>query len=118
MSCAVSHDDGRTWTHFKNLESLNDVGYIRPAQIGETYDVMSEIAAIASRTRGLDRDPPDPRVYPRASTGYWHIDYPSLTFTRDDRAVITYGVYGGAPGMPVEQTGCKLRILPVSWFYE
>ena len=79
---------------------------------------MSEIAAIASRMRGVDRDPPDLQVYPRASAGYWHVDYPSLTFLRDDRALITYGVYGGAPEMPIENTGCKLRILPVSWFYQ
>ena len=87
--------------------------------MGESYDVMSGMNAIATRRREMtERKPPDPARYPRAAEGHWHVDYPSLCFTRDNRAVVTYGVYGGHDGIPYEQTGAKLRILPVEWFYQ
>ena len=118
MSCAVSKDDGETWEHFKNLESLDDVTRVDSPVIGESYDVMSGINAIATRRCEVtERKPPDPDKYPHAAEGHWHVDYPSLCFTRDNRAVITYGVYGGPDSISIEQCGTKLRILPVEWFY-
>ena len=118
MSCAVSGDEGETWSHHRNLESIDEVTHIEPPDTSETYDVLAGMHAIATRRQQAgERKPPDPRCYPHADTGHWHVDYPSLTFTRDNRAVITYGVYGGSEGFPFEQCGMKLRILPVEWFY-
>ncbi len=119
MSCAISKDDGETWEHFKNLESPDDVSYIEPPAMQDAYDVMGGIYAVATkRRRDTKRKPPDPKLYPHAEHAHWHVDYPSLGFTSDDRAVITYGVYGGPKSIPFEQCGSKLRILPVSWFYQ
>ncbi len=118
MSCAVSRDEGETWAHYRNLESIDDVTHIEVSEAGETYDVLAGMHAIATRLQQAgERTPPDSKRYPRADEGHWHVDYPSLTFTRDNRAVITYGVYGGREGFPFEQSGTKLRILPVEWFY-
>ena len=121
MSCAISKDDGETWEHFKNLESLDDVTRVEPPGVGESYDVMSGIMAIATRRGEIaERKPVDPEKYPHAPEGFWHVDYPSLTFTRDSRAVITYGAYGwaGDPAAPMSKMGTKLRILPAEWFYD
>ena len=119
LSCAISKDEGQTWEHFKNLESLDDVTQVEPPPMGEGYDLMSGMVAIATRRQEMgERKPPDKELYPRVDEGHWHVDYPSLTFTRDSRAVITYGVYGGPRSITREQTGCKLRILPARWFYE
>ncbi len=119
MSCAISKDEGETWEHFKNLESLDDMTRVEPPPVGEGQDLMSGMVAIATRRQELgERQPPDKQRYPRADVGHWHVDYPSLTFTADSRAVITYGVYGGPSSIALEQTGCKLRILPAQWFYE
>ena len=34
LSTAVSKDDGETWEHHKNLESLDDVTYVEPDGAG------------------------------------------------------------------------------------
>lgn len=118
LSCAVSQDEGETWGHYKNLESIDDITHIELSDAGETYDLLAGMHAIATRRQQAgERKPPDPKRYPRAGEGHWHVDYPSLTFIRANRAVITYGVYGGPRRFPFEQCGAKLRILPVEWFY-
>ena len=112
LSCAISKDEGETWEHFKNLESLDDTTRIEPEDMGDQFDV----GRVASRHQAMfdGRQPLDPKKYPRLNEGYGHIDYQSLCFTRDNRAVITYFV--GAD-KPLEEVGMKLRILPVEWFY-
>ena len=116
MSCAVSKDDGETWEHFKNLESPDDAGHIEPERMEDAYDPSYAILSVAARGSG-GREPLDPANYPRLDESHWHVDYPSLTFTSDNRAVITYGVYGGGPKVPPTHRGTKLRIMPVEWFY-
>ena len=119
MSCAVSKDGGETWDHFRNLESLDDTTRIEPE--GGTSDSVSEINAIRERlalkAEATRTQYPDEvtRRYPRWP-GYIHCDYPSVAFTRDDRAVFIYGAsdYETA-GLEV---GLKLVIRPVGWLYE
>lgn len=122
LSCAISSDGGVAWNNFKNLESLD-------------------------ATTRLDDDPPQPRLmgpvrqpldrkrYFRAP-GPLRISYPSCTFA-DGKAIITYGVstlgeketitmtYGmdydevvKKLGLGPEARANKVRVLPISWFYE
>ena len=118
MSCAVSKDDGETWTHFKNLESLDDAGYVEPE--GGTSDTVAEMQAVQGRLAlhgGPTRnDPPDEvkKRYPRWG-GYVHVDYASSAFTSDGHVLIMYGVYGtGGDELPL---GNKLVIHPIDWLY-
>ena len=59
MSCAISKDDGETWQHFRNLESLDDAGYIEPeGNAGET-DVRELAGQLALRGGATNANPPD-----------------------------------------------------------
>lgn len=113
MSVAISRDDGKTWEHFKNLESLNDVKRIEPPPVSGAIDAVGEERARKLRVVMWthDREPLDPKVYYKK--GYPHVDYPSCTFTSDDHVVISYGVYG-IPG----KGGEKVVVHPVSWLYQ
>lgn len=118
MSCAVSKDDGRTWTHFQNLESLDDAKRIEPA--GEFTDAVSEMHARKERVAlkmGSTRTQYPEEVtsrYPRWP-GNIHNDYPSITFSSTGNVLFTYGAsdYETA-GLTV---GLKLVIRPVDWLY-
>ena len=119
MSCAVSKDDGKTWEHFKNLESLDDCGRIAPEEIAA--DTQGEMQAIQSRmalkARPTAKDCPDEvkARYPRWGTGYKHVDYASTCFSSEGNVLIQYGVY--AP-FGDEPTGQKLVVRPIEWLYE
>jgi sialidase-1 len=119
MSCAVSKDDGKTWTHFQNLESLDDTTRIEPE--GGASDSVTELNAIKARKALQARDtqtryPPEvTKRYPRWP-GYVHNDYPFVTFTSAGTVLIFYGAsdYEMA-GLTV---GLKLVVRPVDWLYE
>jgi hypothetical protein len=119
MSCAVSKDDGESWTHFQNLESLDDTVRVEPEDAGG--DSVSELHAIqrrlALKVGGTKTRYPDEVTarYPRWP-GYISNDYPSVLFTRGGNVVFTYGAsdYETA-GLTV---GLKIVVRPVSWLYE
>ncbi len=93
LSCAISSDDGKTWGHFKNLESLNDITQVKPAPIGESP--KSNLVSWGS---------------PMPVSGPLNCCYPSCTFVGDN-AIICYD-------FPTGYCGIKMRILPISWFYD
>jgi len=122
LSCAISSDGGETWKNFKNLESLDDTTRLEddPPQ---------------ARLMGPARQPLDRKRYLRAP-GPLRVSYPSCTFV-EGKAVITYGVstpgdkevitqtYGmdydefvRKLGLGPEARANKVRVLPLSWFYE
>jgi len=129
LTCAVSKDDGLSWQHHRNLESLDDVAHIEP--------VVDEMMLIANIRQPVDR-----QRYHRAP-GPLRCNEPTCTF-HDDNAVITYShlelgdpavitdTYGMAfhevarkygfterPDRPGRYEGNnKVRILPTEWFYE
>lgn len=119
MSTAVSKDDGRTWQHFQNLESLDDEVRIEPED--GTSDAVSELNAIRQRLAlkaGNTRTHYPAEVtarYPRWP-GYINNDYPSITFTRGGNVIFTYGAsdYETA-GLTV---GLKVVVRPISWLYQ
>ena len=115
MSLAVSKDDGKTWCNFKNLESLDDAGYIEPE--GGVQDTETELQAIQSRLSmqvGPTRHEHTQEVIDRYPNwgSYKHVDYASTSFTKDGH-VLMYGVY--SHDLP---TGNKLVVRPIDWLYE
>ena len=117
MSCAVSKDDGETWEHFRNLESLDDTARVEPPPVETVTDATGEAQVIQNRAvlwRHRNKPALDPKRYHRK--GYPHVDYPACTFTSDDHVVISYGCYGGHEHALVR--GNKVVIHPVKWLYE
>lgn len=129
LSCAISKDEGEHWELHRNLESLDDTTHVEPVGM-ETVPL------------GKPRQPLDRVRYHRAP-GVLRYSYPSCTFV-DGRAIITYGASVlGDPGVISKTYGLemsevakrfgfavnpanpekflgnnKIRVLPVSWFYE
>jgi hypothetical protein len=92
LSCAISADDGKTWKHFRNLESRDQTTHVEPPPI-KVYR-MENYHYVEGPTR---------------------ICYPSIAFMGDEAAVCyDYGVM--AKGK--ERHGTKLVIVPIAWFYE
>ena len=104
LSCAISKDDGVTWEHFRNLESLDDTTRIEPPPAEPITVYRMETFAY--------RQPVDRRRYHRAP-GAVRVSYASVAFIGDE-VLITYDFSNNNSS----QHGTKLRILPVQWFYE
>jgi hypothetical protein len=121
LSCAVSSDEGGTWRHHRNLESLDDTSYIEPDEIG-------------SMLIGKYHQPVDRQRYHRAP-GPLRFNQSTCTFI-GDKAVITYGmcVFGdksvltGTYGVEYDDLmkdlglapfdrGNKVRVVSTDWFY-
>jgi hypothetical protein len=121
LSCAISKDDGVTWQNHRNLESLDDTTVIENPVEAQMY--------------GVYRQPLDRKRY-RHAPGFIRCSYPTLTFLGDS-AIISYGlsslgdentlnqVYGTDSKAVFEKLGVgpkgranRIRVLPVSWFYQ
>jgi len=121
MSCAVSKDDGKTWEHFQNLESLDDRVRIEPPPLGAGLDAESE-EIIIERRKALAMNVP-PHQAPKEFTdkyphwpGYCWNDYPSTCFTSDGNVAIIYGASDNeTAGLTI---GLKLVVRPIDWLYE
>ena len=129
LSCAVSSDEGESWHHHRNLESLDDTTHVEPV-------------GVSSVLLGPPRQPIDRVRYHRAP-GVLRYSYPSCTFFKDT-AIITYGVsvlgnpdvisktYGMKLDAVAEKFGFtpsprdptrflgnnKVRVLDTDWFYD
>lgn len=121
LSTAVSKDEGKTWQHHRNLESMDDTSYIEPGPI--QIDLV-----------GKFKQPVDRKRYHRAPAPLRY-NQPSCTFI-GDKAIITYGmcVFGDKAAIPeefgisyealMEKLGIapfdranKVRVVSSSWFY-
>lgn len=121
LSCAISKDEGQTWTHFQNLESLDDTAHIEP----------DEPAVMLGR--GIHQ--PLDRVRYHRAPGPLRCNDPTCIF-HDDDAVISYGYWHFGDKDVIEKTyglkyedvlqqhglgpdgqANKVRVLPVDWFY-
>ena len=118
MSCAISKDDGKTWTHFKNLESLDDTTRVDAEgatdSVSELHAIKERDALKAKATRTRYPEEVTSR-YPRWP-GYIHNDYPSASFTSTGNVVITYGASDYE--MAGLEVGLKLLVRPIDWLYE
>jgi sialidase-1 len=92
LSCAISSDDGKTWKHFRNLESRDATNHVEPPPI-KVYRMEKYHYA----------DGPN------------RICYPSIAFVGDEAAVCyDYGVMSKGK----ERHATKFVVVPVNWFYE
>lgn len=121
LSSAVSKDDGKTWTCFRNIESLDGRTRIEPPPIEGAGDTQSETFAVRARKTLAMNTPPQqaPKEftdrYPRYPGYVWN-DYPSTSFTSDGHVVVIYGASDcELAGLPV---GLKLVVHPIEWLYE
>ena len=129
LSCAISRDEGQTWEHHRNLESLDDVSRIEPTEPIEHVLI------------GTYRQPSDRTRYTRAP-GPLRCNQPTCCFL-GDKAIITYcsavlgdpsaiqQTYGVDVGKLARDLGYtpnprnpdkfignnKIRVLPIKWFY-
>ena len=94
LSCAVSSDDGKTWKHFRNLESRDDMAHIEPPAI-KVY-----------------------RMENYKYAGGWpaRICYPSVAFLEDE-AIISYD-YGEIDHNGKKGHATRVVVVPIEWFYE
>ena len=109
LSCAVSQNEGKTWKHFQNLESLDDVSYIEPPEI-KVYQMVNWLEGY--------KQPIDRKRYPRAP-GPVRATYAASTFV-GDHAVICYD-YGWRPDANTGKNkvfGTKIKVIPIPWFYQ
>ena len=105
LTCAVSSDEGETWKHYRNLESLDDVVKVEQDVNWDVLDMPQEPPYV---------QPTDKTKYPYAP-GPLRCAYPAVAFT-NDRAVIAYD-YGTAIGV-FPGGYLRVRSLPYEWFYE
>ena len=140
LSVAISHDDGDTWEHFKNIEALDDRTRIEPEPLDKLGADPSEKISIQIRTQSESQAKlPNTSAYPYAGNskeyqGYRVSEYPSITFLSGERVAITYNAQGGPWNMegPLAQRerfqgvwtnesnlpGLQVKVIPLSWFYE
>ena len=104
LSTAASKDEGTTWAHLKNLESLDHRSEIPPPppdslQVVEQFDNYGH------------HQPSDLERYPRAP-GALRICYPNVLW-RGNETIIVYDYGAGTLG---DKMGVKLRAIPTEWF--
>ena len=111
LTSAVSKDEGKTWRHFRNLESRDDTCYVVPGKI-----MVYEQPAYGYA------EPVDTGRYHRTNNAN-RICYPSAAAMGDEIMVCyDYGYASnfidadGAEREPGHAT--KFLALPVQWFYE
>jgi hypothetical protein len=88
------------------LESLDGLACIKPSPV-KHHERTNEKYSGYQQPKDLNR-------YHRAP-GPLRVAYPTCTF-QSGNAVITYG-YGSAQD-PIGGVFCKIRVVPVGWFYK
>ena len=98
LSSAISRDDGKTWKHFRTIDRqiLPPAGRVAP----EPKPAMARALKFVGEL-------PD---------NWGHVDYPNVGFCKD--TVIITWLRGIQKPAPNEFSGSRLRVLPVSWFYQ
>ena len=104
LSTAISTDEGETWKHFKNLESLDDVTYIEPPAVETLHGVYGPHY----------HQPKDRERYHRAP-GSVRSCYPSARVL-PDCVIVRYNYGCKTDETPDMNVTTKTRILPNAWF--
>jgi hypothetical protein len=104
LSTAISKDQGETWQHFRNLESLDDRTKIAPPD--------GEPNVIRMKTYGYR--PPNKKDYPH-SPGCLRICYATAAFSGDEVA-ITYDFGYGVDEFE-KKSATRIKIVSLDWLY-
>jgi hypothetical protein len=105
LSTAVSKDDGVAWSHFRNLESLDDrVKLNAPPATPQVYRMVDyEYRQPVDRTRY------------RHAPGCLRICYPTVVF--NEREVAVAYDYGYGVGDFENKSATKIKIVSLDWLY-
>ena len=101
----IIEDEGKTWRHFRNLESLDDRTRIQPP--GGPPRIY--------RAR-REEQPTDRHAYPHAP-GVLRICYPTVVVTEGEVA-IAYDYGFGTSGLLENGHATKIKIVSVDWLYQ
>ena len=112
LTAAISKDDGGSWKHFRNLESLNNVAQIDPPPIAPLQVYRRQSNATFGNWRDYFQAPEDKKRYPHAP-GPLRICYPDVAFLGDD-VLVAYDYSDNE----AKRFSTKLRVLPLDWFYQ
>src|ERR1700728_1289998 len=104
LSMAVSRDGGRTWEHFRNLESLDDRSHVEPPPPEPKVYLMRDSKFI---------QPIDHQRY-RHAPGCLRISYPTVAFWKDESAVAYDNGNGGLRDLATGRA-TKIKIVSVDW---
>ncbi len=105
LSTAISKDGGQTWSHFHNLESLDDRTQLAdPPSTPQVYRMVDYEY----------RQPVDRVRYPHAP-GCIRICYPTVAFAGNE-AAITYD-YGYGVGQFTNASATKIQVVTLDWLY-
>ena len=115
LSTAISRDQGKTWTHFQNIESSIE-GVHTPARPIE-LDLPWIVEGLNPRDDDLAGFPPRPPAADKKSHGrlYARFTYPSAIF-HGDRLIIGHPDYHWDKNGKLLREG-RLRVVPISWLY-
>ena len=102
LSMAISEDRGKSWSHFRNLESLDNITRIEPPELSEATDC-----------EGPFSQPSDKRAYPRAP-GPLRCAYPAATFLNNSVAVAYDHMIVDEQGNRLGLTA-KVKVVPLDW---
>jgi hypothetical protein len=105
LSTAISKDQGNTWKHFRNLESLDDRARI---------DAPKGRPTVLRRKPGAYGQPTDKKKYPHAP-GCLRICYATAAFRKKEVA-ITYD-YGYGVGKFKGKHATKIKVVSLDWLY-
>jgi hypothetical protein len=106
LSTAISKDEGTSWSHFRNLESLDDRTHIEPPPPPPQVYRMKNGALL---------QPTDLKHYPHAPGCLWAC-YPTAVFWKNEVAIAyDYGYGVGEIAPPNSAT--KVKIVSLDWLY-
>jgi Neuraminidase (sialidase) len=106
LSTAISTDGGKTWKHFRNLESLDDRARVEPPPPEPKVYLM--------RPWGY-RQPADRQRYPHAP-GCLRVSYPTVAFGKDREVTFAYDYGDGVDKFKGKHT-TKVKIVTLDWLY-
>ncbi|MFH0965406.1 MAG: sialidase family protein [Planctomycetota bacterium] len=105
LSAAITKDRGKTWTHFRNLESNDTRVYVEPEPIDGPV----------KRDPGRKGHTPlqaSETEHELTGSRYTNCSYAAILFF-EGCAFLTYDISG-----PGEPGGLKFRRMPIEWFYD
>jgi BNR repeat protein len=106
LSTAISRDDGTTWTHFNNLESLDDrTRLASPPAEPHVYRMVD-----------YEYRQPVDRVRYRFAPGCLRICYPSVVF-HEKEVAIAYDYGHGVGELAERNSTTKIKVVSLDWLY-
>ncbi len=112
LSSAISRNGGGIWESFQNVESLHEETHVEPGPI-ELVRPAGSYSILPGPASENDAGYVAPIM-----EGYGRWSYPSV-YVAEDRVLIshTQSVHDSVTGEVDDNSGSKLKVLPISWFY-